>query len=862
MGAHKSCPGFHAQGQQCSVWSHWRCRKHDIGMAGVRSKAVRRASFYLNIIPHQSIFAPRAYDDRDAIDMYAPFRWMGQWIRNTFMSMKCPPQLRAAADTRLAHSPVGEVSGRSDTELVHELQAHENELKMLNEALIESHIALEESRERFVDFYEFAPVGYLTVTDKGLIAHINLTGAALLGVKRSDILSHPFARFVKPEDADRWHLHFVGALTTDEKRTCELALLRWDGSHIHVRLDSLRLIKDGHAPALRVVLTDISDRKRLGEDVFPDGAERDAGRPGLGQVLGGSAVAMFVLDRDHRVVFWNRACENLTGVSAASVLGTRDQWRAFYPDERPVMADLILMGGSEKRVGQYYPEKWQHSKVIEGAYEAEDFFPDLGKGGRWVFFTAAPLHDQDGQLVGAIETLQDVTERKRMEAQLRIAAIVFEAQEGTVITDVSGVILRINSAFTRITGYTADEAVGQTMRLLHSGRHPPVFYSAMWASIAHSGSWQGEIWNRRKNGEIYPEWLSITAVEGVAGDVSHYVGIFTDITGRKAVEDETKHRAFYDALTDLPNRILLNDRLQQALVAAKRSENRVALMFLDLDNFKPVNDFFGHDVGDQLLKAASRRILTCLRESDTVARIGGDEFIVLLRTVTDAQHAKDVADKIRLALCQPFELDGHRLSISSSIGIALYPEHGDNGTELSRNADVAMYQAKKAGRNTVEMFAPDPKMDDVEESRPGNQSIVRLNWITAYASGEQTIDREHRELFRLANILLETALMRDAEPGRFDSAVDALLAQLVKHFAHEEAILQGCGYQGVAEHAAQHRSLLASALKLRRRTGEAGVSVDELVGFLVSEVVAGHLLKADPSCFGPFVDGTGDGNDG
>ena len=516
------------------------------------------------------------------------------------------------------------------------------------------------------------------------------------------------------------------------------------------------------------------------------------------------------------------------------------------------MADIVLSGGVENEVKQLYPEKWHRSKLIEDAYEAEDFFPNFGQGGRWVFFTAAPLRDDTGQLIGAIETLQDVTERKQMEAQLRIAAIVFDAQEGMVITDADGIILRVNASFSRITGYLAEDAVGKNMRLLRSGRQPPNFYKAIWASIAHGGSWQGEIWNQRKNGEVYPQWLGITAVKGDAGDITHYVGTFTDITFRKAAEDEIKHLAFYDALTDLPNRMLLNDRMQQALVTAKRENGRVALMFLDLDKFKPVNDTFGHEVGDKLLKEAARSILECSRESDTVARIGGDEFIVLLRSVVNAHDAFIVAEKIRAALSQPFNLDNHRITISSSIGIALFPDHGSDGVELSKNADIAMYQAKKTGRDTVEMFGADIQTDEFVEANTVGKSIANPIWETTYASGESTIDKEHRHLFSLVNILLEKATTQHAEPIQFNYAFDDFLAFVVEHFAHEESILLNCGYSKLAEHAEQHHAILDSALKLRCQSGESGVSVRELIEFLVSTVVTDHMLKIDQDFFWLF----------
>jgi len=304
------------------------------------------------------------------------------------------------------------------------------------------------------------------------------------------------------------------------------------------------------------------------------------------------------------------------------------------------------------------------------------------------------------------------------QAELRIAAIAFEAEEGMFITDAAGVILRVNQAFTGITGYTAEEAVGQKPGLLNSGRHDADFYAAMWESIRCTGSWQGDIWNRRKNGEVYPERLTITAVKGNAGEVTHYVATLHDITERKTAEEQIRAMAFYDSLTQLPNRRLLNDRLVQTMVASKRSGRYGALMFLDLDNFKPLNDVYGHDVGDLLLIEAAQRITACVRKADTVARFGGDEFVVMVGEL-DADKAESVrqvgtvAEKIRAALSEPYLLknlpEGKTETIiehhcTSSIGVVLFIDHEVSPEELFKWADMAMYQAKEGGRNQVRFF--------------------------------------------------------------------------------------------------------------------------------------------------------------
>lgn len=287
-----------------------------------------------------------------------------------------------------------------------------------------------------------------------------------------------------------------------------------------------------------------------------------------------------------------------------------------------------------------------------------------------------------------------------------------------IITDLNKVILRVNRAFTAMFGYTADEVFGKTPRLLQSGRQDRQFYAAMWERVNHDGTWQGEIWNRKKNGDIFPNLLSITVVHDDDGIVTHYVGTHADITQRKAAEEEIKQLAFFDPLTGLPNRRLLQDRLHQAMSRAKRDHKRLALLFIDLDKFKPVNDEYGHEAGDKLLLAVAQRLLVCVRESDTVARVGGDEFVVLLPVVEVTQDALGVAEKIHDALIAPFTLPaGQAVSISSSAGIAIYPEHGSDEAELTSRADSAMYQAKAAGRDRFVVFG-------AEAENPSSQSFA------------------------------------------------------------------------------------------------------------------------------------------
>ncbi|BDT67006.1 hypothetical protein os1_11730 [Comamonadaceae bacterium OS-1] len=304
----------------------------------------------------------------------------------------------------------------------------------------------------------------------------------------------------------------------------------------------------------------------------------------------------------------------------------------------------------------------------------------------------------------------DMTESRALQVQQQVSAAAFESLSGLFITDHLQRIQQVNRSFTELTGYTAEEAKGQTPRMLSSGRHSKSFYQAMWASLAEHGHWSGEIWNRRKNGEIFVEWLSVSTVTDACGQVTHYVGSFIDITASKRAQDQIAYMAYHDALTQLPNRRLLLDRLNQAVATARRSGLHGAVLFIDLDNFKHINDTCGHEAGDQVLVETAHRLRQAVREGDSVARMGGDEFAILLEDLGPerleaAAKALHLAEKILARLAQPYVLGDHHFRCTASIGIDLYVQT-ETATDLLQHADLAMYQSKKAGRNTLRFFDP------------------------------------------------------------------------------------------------------------------------------------------------------------
>ncbi|MFZ2541136.1 MAG: EAL domain-containing protein [Gallionella sp.] len=338
----------------------------------------------------------------------------------------------------------------------------------------------------------------------------------------------------------------------------------------------------------------------------------------------------------------------------------------------------------------------------------------------------ARLYESSQRYAADLE--QRINERKQTEDAMRIAAVTFETQEAILITDPETKILRVNQAFQDMTGYSAAELVGQNPRILKSGRHDAAFYQAMWSDLLSTGKWSGEIWDRRKNGEIYPKLMTITAVHDDNRRVTHYVAASRDISNRKKSEQEIHRLAFYDSLTQLPNRRLLLDRLQQAVAASMRNGRHGALLFLDLDHFKTINDTQGHVMGDRLLIEVARRLQTCVREGDSVARLGGDEFVVVLEGLSSNEHeaasqTELISEKVRSELGQPYVLKDFECLSTASIGISLFCGHLESAEDLLMHADVAMYQAKSAGRDAIRFF--DPAMQTALEARAALEADLR-----------------------------------------------------------------------------------------------------------------------------------------
>ena len=393
-------------------------------------------------------------------------------------------------------------------------------------------------------------------------------------------------------------------------------------------------------------------------------------------------LGLFIADRHGRYVEVNPAAARMLGYEQDELVGLS------IPD---VLAPEALEAG----------QRHFATVIAQGSVSTEILHRCKQGSLRWITVDAVRLNDQRHMAF-----CQDTTERRLAEEKLRLnAAVVASTRDGVIITDLESRILAVNPAYTEITGYHEAEVVGQNPRLLQSGRHGRAFYQAMWASIREMGYWRGELWNRRKNGELYPQWLTISVVRNDQGEATHYIGVLTDISQIKHAEERLDRLAHYDPLTDLPNRRLAQLRLTHAVEQAQRHGYRLGVLFIDLDRFKTVNDSLGHPVGDELLQAIARRLSQRLRQEDTLARLGGDEFLVVLEYLQRPEEAAAVAQILISRLEQPFTLaGGQELYVSASIGISLYPDDGHSAADLIQHADTAVYQAKMQGRNTYRFY--------------------------------------------------------------------------------------------------------------------------------------------------------------
>ena len=466
------------------------------------------------------------------------------------------------------------------------------------------------------------------------------------------------------------------------------------GFHLHYRLrrpdgqlhwvlhDAVaRFLPSGKFNGLIGTLTDESDG-HAGELALERAAQQ------VYDFLDGIQLAAVAIDFEGRVVLCNQSMSTLYGLDVSDL--REEHWIDVFvsPESREQVARLI------------------DGNVAPSVLPAEmEYQIETGDGNRLFRWHLTLIRDFEGQPVSIAMLGTDITQWRRLGDHSRLTAQMFDSsREAMVITDRNNRIVSVNDAFTTLTGYAREESLGQNPSILQSGRHDRNFYQTMWASITDKGYWRGDIWDRRKDGSHYPKYLAISAIKDETGEIANYSAIFYDVTERKALEDKLDHLAHYDALTGLPNRMLLQDRLEQAIAIAERQRQKFALLFIDLDGFKQINDDMGHSVGDEVLKIVAQRLQTVIRGMDTAARLGGDEFVVILTDIRNAENAAWVSDKVVESLSEPYPVGDLTLALSASIGVSIYPNDELVANELLRTADEAMYKAKRDGKRQVKFY--------------------------------------------------------------------------------------------------------------------------------------------------------------
>jgi len=502
-------------------------------------------------------------------------------------------------------------------------------------------------------------------------------------------LDHPAAAslaLVHPDDRARLSRIIDTCLCGGGAYCCEYRIRHSDGHYLWVRDRGDVVELDEHGQPLRMVgsIADITLARETA-------AALQESQNRYQQVFDNVREVIFQTDTRGQWELLNPAWTEISGFSVEESLG-RNFGDFLHPDDRahkyrsfkPIIARTRTHCSATLRL-----------QCRDGSY-------------RWMdIFIRAQVNDA-GEVIGTSGTLNDVTARVAAEDYLRLTASVFRhAHESIIITDPGSRILEVNDSFCTLTGYTRDEVIGQSTRILRSGVHDSAFYEQMWAELRNTGTWQGETWNRKKNGDLYAQLGNISAVRNEAGQTTHFVGLFTDITDIKESQRHLEHLAYHDALTQLPNRSLLADRMQMALAQAGRNNTLAAVAYLDLDGFKPVNDSHGHEVGDLLLVEIARRLQASTRAGDTVARLGGDEFALIYNGLEHSDECEQVFARVLASIAEPIVIEGLALQVTASIGVTLCPLDGSDPEALLNHADRAMYLAKQAGRNCFHLFNPE-----------------------------------------------------------------------------------------------------------------------------------------------------------
>ncbi|OIQ84613.1 putative diguanylate cyclase YegE [mine drainage metagenome] len=522
----------------------------------------------------------------------------------------------------------------------------------------------------------------LVIDRNGSIVRFNRTAEEFTGYSFDEVKNKPFfwQKFILPEQQSKIKSVFDSALSGNIQARYENPWVAKNGEkRVFNWTNTLLFDDEGKMSFLIAIGADMTEHKQT-ESLIR--MQSDA----LRSSFNGVAIAD-AADPELPLIYVNPAFEEISGYPASELLGRNCRFLQGEDRDQPELAEIRACL-KEGRAGRATLRNYRKDGTLF-----------------WNRLHIMPILDKEGRITQFVGIVNDITERKHADDHLRLISGVFDhAEEGILITDKDGTILEANPACSRITGYDHEEILGKNPRMLRSDRQDPEFYDAMWLKVIEEGHWSGEVWNQRKNGEIYPERLTISAVKNDEGDTIRYIALFSDISNLKDQQQQLERMAHHDALTGLPNRTLLNDRLDMALAQTKRSEGRLAACFMDLDGFKPVNDTFGHEAGDLLLVEVAKRMLAISRATDTVSRLGGDEFVLIFQDISDETECRQMLSRVMDSIEQPFNIKGHDIRISASIGVAFYPDDDADGDNLLRHADQAMYVAKQSGRGRFYFF--------------------------------------------------------------------------------------------------------------------------------------------------------------
>ncbi|QGZ42234.1 PAS domain S-box-containing protein/diguanylate cyclase (GGDEF)-like protein [Pseudoduganella flava] len=592
---------------------------------------------------------------------------------------------------------------QGDFETGLDLRASRDELGRLARQLEQTRVAIRrlfddvrQREERFRTIVTQVPGAVFRYRPDGPIEFVSDAIEDISGYTAAQLMrgtTHSWVNLITPEDRRMQRRTVRDAIAEGRAYETEYRIVDATGTERWVlEIGQPQVPPEGGEPWVDGILSDISERKDNEMRIEALLAEQGAI---LDNVMFG---VMFV--RHRTIMSVNRRCEELFGYEPGEMVGksTAIVFPTSFDFEAAGVRQYPTLGQ-----GEYFSEE-RHYRRRDGTLF-------------WCMVSGCAI-DQNRPYEGSIWVYADITARKEAEEKLRLSATVLEhIADGVLVVDTQRRIVAVNTAFTQITGYAEDEALGRDIWLMRSGRHDDAFHDTLWQELVDTGHWQGELWCLRKNGEQFVEALTITAVRDTHGTTTHYVGVFRDITLVKENERKLDHLAHHDPLTALPNRLLFNDRLQHAIDRAQRSQEQLALLFIDLDRFKNVNDTLGHHIGDELLKQVADALAARLRDGDTLARLGGDEFVVLLEGVAGEYAVTLVAEKLVTMFEQPFTVAGHELFVTCSVGISLYPSDATDLNMLIRNADVAMYQAKARGRNGYRFYAPSMTGEGVQRLR-------------------------------------------------------------------------------------------------------------------------------------------------